>query len=236
MADARGRVTRPGGRDAGIGSAGGLFRVQARADFHHIGAVAPSGRGLANALADFMPAAAGGPRRVLEIGAGTGAVTEALAARLGREDTLLVVERNAAFAAHLRQRLVSESMFRGLGDRIRLLHADVRTLCHDDRFHFVVSSLPFNNFTADEVAGHLRHFLGMLEPEGCLAFFEYLWIRRIRGALAGRMERERLRGVGGAIAAARRATRASSVVVWRNLPPALVHGLRIARDAERRGV
>lgn len=228
-------MTRSGGRHTDIASAGELFRAQARVDFRHIGAVAPSGRGLANALADFMPAA-GGPRRVLEIGAGTGAVTEALAARLGREDTLLVVERNAAFAAHLRERLTVESAFRGLGDRIRLLHADGRTLCPDDRFHFVVSSLPFNNFTADEVAGHLRHFLGMLEPEGCLAFFEYLWIRRIRGALAGRMERERLRAVGGAIAAARRTTRASSVVVWRNLPPALVHGLRIARDAEPRGV
>lgn len=219
-------MTRAGDRAAGA-EVGRLFRGEAQADFRHVGAVAPSGRTLSTALATAaLGGRAEGGRRFLEVGAGTGAVTEAIAAALGPRDTLLIVERNAAFAAHLRQRLATEAAFRLCGDRIRLVHADIESLAGEIGFHAIVSSLPFNNFTADEVRGHLRHFRELLLPGGRIAFYEYLWVRFIRVAFSGRAERERLRGVGQVLAEAREAAAGPSRIVWWNLPPALVYLLR----------
>lgn len=205
---------------------GRLFRTQARADFRHVGAVAPSGRRLAAALAEAVPAGGAWPRRVLEVGAGTGAVTERIAARLGVGDTLVVVERNPAFAAHLHERAGSEEIFRRLGTGLHVVHATVESMAPEPTFHAVISSLPFNNFTAGEVRSHLEHFMHMLVPEGRLAFFEYLWVRRIRRLVAGRQERERLRGVGATLAEFLRAPAIPSRLVWRNLPPAVVHTIQ----------
>lgn len=221
-------MTRDGGRAAGA-EVRRLFRGQARADFRHVGAVAPSGRALSAALATaVIGGGSDGGRRILEVGAGTGAVTEAIAAALGPRDTLLVVERNAAFVAHLEQRLGNEASFRHCGDRIRLLHADAESLGREAGFDGIVSSLPFNNFTADEVRGHLRHFREWLLPGGRIAFYEYLWVRLIRAAFSCRAERERLRGVGRVLAEERGTSADPSRIVWWNLPPALVHLLRDA--------
>jgi phosphatidylethanolamine/phosphatidyl-N-methylethanolamine N-methyltransferase len=203
---------------------GRLFRAEARSDFRHVGAVAPSGIRLAAALAAVVPTRGVGARRILEAGAGTGAVTAAIAARLAPGDVLLAVERNAAFAAHLRSRVQTEPVFRWLGDGVRVLHADVTSVA-EQPFDAVVSSLPFNNFTADEVRAHIGYLLELLAADGRLAFFEYLWVRRIRGLLSGGWERARLRGVGDALAAALGSAACPSRIVWRNLPPAVVHTL-----------
>lgn len=200
-----------------------VFREQSRADFRHVGAIAPSGRPLALALAATIPVGGAAPRRILEVGAGTGAVTVAIVNRLGPADTLLIIERNPVFAECLRERVRQERVFCGVRDRVRILHADVESLAGESGFHAVVSSLPFNNFTPHEVAGHLRRFREMLVRGSSLAFFEYLWIRRLRGLCAGRAERARLYGVGRVIAEAIRMPAATSRVVLRNLPPAVVH-------------
>lgn len=214
-----------GGGRAGA-DAGRLFRAEAKADFRHVGAVAPSGTALSSALATTaLVACDDGARRILEVGAGTGAVTEAIVAGLTPRDTLVVVERNAAFAAHLGRRLADEAAFRRCGERIRLLRADVEALDEQDGFDAIVSSLPFNNFTADEVSGHLRHFRKRLLPGGRIVFFEYLWVRGMRRVLSGRAERERLRGVGRVLAEALESAVAPSATIWWNLPPAVVHTL-----------
>lgn len=224
-------MTRAGGRAAG-GDGGRLFRAAARADFRHIGAVAPSGRTLSAALATAaIGGRADGARRYLEVGAGTGAVTEAIAAALGPRDTLLIVERNAVFAAHLRQRLAAEAAFRRCGDRIRLVHADFESLAGETGFDAIVSSLPFNNFTAAEVRGHLGHFWELLLPGGRIVFYEYLWVRLIRVAFSGRADRDRLRGIGQVLAEARGSAAGPSRIIWWNLPPALVHMLRTENDS-----
>jgi phosphatidylethanolamine/phosphatidyl-N-methylethanolamine N-methyltransferase len=205
-----------------------LFRAEAWADFHHVGAVAPSGRVLAGALAAAVPSPAAGPRRILEVGAGTGAVTTALVARLGPADELVVVERSPAFAARLRGLAREYEPLGLLGARYRVVCADVADFRAPAGFAAVVSSLPFNNFAAADVARLLGHLRGLLEPAGRLAFFEYLWVRSLRGTVSGRDERRRLRDVGAVINATLRATAGTSRIVWWNLPPAVVHVLRPA--------
>src|SRR5476651_94906 len=66
------------------------------------GAVAPSSPKLAAAMAEWLPA---DPENyVLELGPGTGAVTEALIKYGLREDRLVAIERNPTMADLLRKR------------------------------------------------------------------------------------------------------------------------------------
>lgn len=206
-----------------------LFREQSKTDFRSVGAIAPSSRWLAAALTAGLAAdrdATAKPRCLLEVGAGTGAVTTAIAAALGQQDTLLVVEQNAAFAAHLEARLADDPAFRSVQDRVRILHASVSTLEPVSRFHVIVSSLPFNNFTPEEVSGYLGLFRSLLLPGGEIRFYEYLAIRRLRAAFSSSSERQRLSGVGRILTAALASGTSQSRVVWCNLPPAVMHVLR----------
>lgn len=206
-----------------------VFREQSRSDFRNVGAIAPSSRWLAAALTHGLATAPGRltePHCLLEVGAGTGAVTASLVDAIGPMDSLVVVEQNAAFAACLEARVETEQKFRCAKKRIRILHAPARRLDPVPRFHTIVSSLPFNNFTPAEVAAHLDLFRRMLLPGGEIRFYEYLAIRRLRAAWATPSERARLSSVGRVLSEAMSACRSKSRIVWWNLPPAIVHLLR----------
>ncbi|MPZ65584.1 MAG: methyltransferase domain-containing protein [Pseudonocardiaceae bacterium] len=106
-----------------------------------VGTLLPSGRALARRLAAVVPREAAGQRRqvVVELGAGTGAVTVEIARRAGPGSTLIAIEKDAAMAEQLRSR--------GLGAEI--VTADALTLPEIladhglDRADAIVSVLPF---------------------------------------------------------------------------------------------
>ncbi|MFV5992328.1 class I SAM-dependent methyltransferase [Streptomyces sp. NPDC056231] len=79
-----------------------LFVTEAARGFRITGAVAPSSRRLAGALAAPVIERAGQPLDVLEVGAGTGPVTRCLLPLLAPGSTLDVVEANPRFADVLR--------------------------------------------------------------------------------------------------------------------------------------
>ena len=81
-----------------------LFFREFRTNYHTTGAILPSGRSLARALARFVAEQPAGPRRILEVGPGTGAVTSRIVAALGPEDQLDLVELNDRFVERLRDR------------------------------------------------------------------------------------------------------------------------------------
>ncbi|HMX43797.1 MAG TPA: class I SAM-dependent methyltransferase, partial [Elusimicrobiota bacterium] len=60
--------------------------------------------------------------------------------------------------------------FQTLGKRVKLVEGDILKLDQPQHFDAIVSGLPFNNFTPEEVKGFLEHFkspgarLADLEP------------------------------------------------------------------------
>src|ERR1700685_3775631 len=75
------------------------------------GAVAPSSPQLTAAMARWLPR---DPESyVLELGPGTGAVTDALLKRGLREDRLIAIEHNASLAKHLRKRFPKAHIIAG---------------------------------------------------------------------------------------------------------------------------
>lgn len=202
-----------------------LFWQEFRRTFESTGAIAPSGRSLCRALARYV-AGTGQPRRILEVGPGTGVVTDAIIFQMGPRDTLDVVELNERFVDALRQRLIDEPNWQRSADRIRIHHLPIEQLEVAEPFDAIVSGLPFNNFPVALVQSILEHLEKLAAPGATLSFFEYVAIRRIKGVVCKKPERDRLKGIGRVLddAFARRQFRQECVMA--NVPPAWVHHLR----------
>lgn len=203
------------------------FSREAFRSFHTTGAFAPSSRHLAARLAEpLAPPDQRHPARVLEVGAGSGVVTRALARRLGPADRLDVVEINPHFVRMLSAALETDLALSSASDRIRLHERSILDAELEPRYDVVVSGLPFTNFDPVLVRSLLQRHVDLLVPGGDLTFFGYLGTQRARSAFSGRAEARRHRG---AIAVEREFSDRYGVgrsTVWRNLPPAHVWHLR----------
>ena len=161
-----------------------------------IGAIAPSSRNLATAMARWLPR--GSNAHVLELGPGTGSVTEALFERGLREDRLIAIEKSPKLADLLRARFPRAKII--TGDAFQL---DELIKGYADRIGAVFSSLPLLNFephTADTLAQKIR---ALLPTGGKLVQYSYhLGNRQPKAAAHFRY--------------------VASNCVWMNLPPARV--------------
>ncbi len=195
------------------------FVSQFLTDFHHTGAVLPSSRRLAEVMTRPLQEAPG-PKRLLEVGAGSGAFTRRILAALGEGDELHIVELNPIFCRRLESNLITP--FRRDHPRIGIhLHCGpIQTVQLDGRFDFIVCGLPFNNFPTTVVRSVFRRLLDLLAEGGQLAYFEYAGVRRLAAPLAGPRQRRRLRRLRaiGQILHRRHAGRRELVLV--NVPPA----------------
>jgi phospholipid N-methyltransferase len=128
-----------------------------------MGAFAPSGKSLAKLMAKDV----GANSRVIELGAGTGTVTEALLASGVAPENLYIVERERQFVKILERRF----------PRCHVIAADVlaleREVDSDFGFDFVISGLPLLCFSPDKRYRVLRRSLQLLKPHGCLHQFTY---------------------------------------------------------------
>ena len=132
-----------------------------------LGAVVPSSSALAAALAGQIDAAA--PGAVIELGAGTGRVTEALLAAGVAPEALVAVEREASFCALLAARFPGVRVVRGDARALQPLLAQAGV----GQAKAVVSSLPLLNISSADRRRVLTQALAVLGPDGVLVQYTY---------------------------------------------------------------
>jgi phospholipid N-methyltransferase len=216
-----------------------VFLAEAVRDFRTTGAVAPSGRQLAVALAGPLREATRAGS-VLEVGAGTGAVTRELIPLLGPGSRLDVVEANARLAERLRRRVADETGEAGeagAAGRVRVHPLPIEEfersprsprVPRDGAYDVIVSSLPFTNFAPERVEAIMGRYLRLLRPGGALTFFSYAGTRALRTLLSSPAEVARHRAVERVLAGYQARYGARARMVWANVPPARVWRLRAA--------
>lgn len=168
------------------------------------GAVAPSSPCLARAMTDGLGIESAAV--VVELGPGTGAITDAIVERLEVRSRLIVVELNRALVDKLAGR------YRGLP--VEVVHdsaANLRRIVPGP-VDAVVSGLPWSVMPAYQRLRVLDAVIAVLQPAGRLSTFAYLH------AAWSPPARHLARELGRRFAVVQR-----SGVVWPNLPPAFVH-------------
>lgn len=163
-----------------------------------IGAVLPSSRNLAVAMARWLPH--NPDAYALELGPGTGAVSQALIERGLREDRLIAIERSPKMAAHLRSRFPRAKII--TGDAFQLDQLLKEDAGHIRQISTVISSLPLMNFRADLAHDLAKKIRAILPTGGKLVQYTYRIRRQPKAAAHFDF--------------------VASNVVWFNCPPARV--------------
>jgi phosphatidylethanolamine/phosphatidyl-N-methylethanolamine N-methyltransferase len=176
-----------------------LFLQEWFANPQRTGSVAPSSPQLAAAMAQWLPA--NPDSFVLELGPGTGAVTEALIKRGLREDRLVAIERNPKMARLLREKFPRAQIING--DAWHLDHLLRSRREPIESVGAVISSLPLLNFPPAEAESLTQKIRAVLEPDGNWVQYSYhLGKKQVRGAASFTLR--------------------ASKIVWLNFPPARV--------------
>ena len=174
------------------------------------GAVSPSGRFLARAMASYVNADAPGP--IIELGPGTGPVTEALLERGVAQERLILVEYDASFCKLLARRFPKARIVQG--DAYRLAET-LRPVLREPAA-CIVSSLPLLTRPERGRLNLLREAFELMRPDG--AFIQFTYGLASPVPLATRMSGFHFRAH-------------ASHNVWLNLPPARVWVYRAAEAA-----
>lgn len=213
---------------AGIFAGYGAFFRQFREQFETTGAIAPSSRFLAASMTRFLAARAAGaaPVRVLEIGPGTGPVTDCIVRQLRPGDVFDLVELNGEFVRILQQRFESEPAWTAVRSQCRIVQMPIQQFVAESPYDFVISGLPLNNFPAALVREITDVYFRLLRAGGVLSYFEYMYVRPVRRLLTLGAERRRIVEIDDIMAEHCRRSRISRDSIWINLPPAWVQHLR----------
>lgn len=187
-----------------------------------IGAVLPTSATSAVALAAEV-ARAKGPKRVLEVGAGTGAITAQLVHHIGPQDELVLCEINPTFMTLLQKRFTEEAAFRRVLPQTRFNGGSILDLPAEPQFDFIVSTLPFNNCPPDFIEAVLTHYQRLLKPGGVFSYIEYVGGRTLK-ELSGLDPQQTGRAVVYQRLLAPYTFRRE--LVLRNAPPAWIHYVR----------
>ena len=201
------------------------FLRQFRERFETTGAVAPSSRFLARAMTVPM-ARRERPIRVLEVGPGTGAVTQQIVRLLKPDDRFDLVELNDTFAALLRHKFEHDAKYRAVAERSAVHVCPIQEFAAAEPYDIIISGLPLNNFPADLVRSIFETFFRLLARGGTLSYFEYMYVRPLRRMVARSTEKKRLTELDRIANEYLAKHRFHCSWVFVNVPPAWVQHLR----------
>ncbi|OHE78777.1 MAG: hypothetical protein A3G75_08685, partial [Verrucomicrobia bacterium RIFCSPLOWO2_12_FULL_64_8] len=174
-----------------------------------VGAVAPSSTGLARAM--IPPVDLVSARVVVELGAGTGAITRLIRRRIGPRTVLLAMEVRADATARLRRRFPDLEI---VHDGAEALREHLDRLGHHQA-DCIICGLPFGNMSDQQQNRIFEAVLASLRPGGTFSAMAYLhaaWYpssRHFKQKLARSFQHIE-----------------SSPVVWANLPPSFAYYCR----------
>jgi len=196
-----------------LGGGWGAFLAAAMRSPRDVGTLLPSGPELARRLAAVVPGAgqAGRPLVVVEVGAGAGAVTAAIAREADHDAVVIAIEKDPGLADRLRSRELG----------VRVVTADAATLPsiladHGvDRADVIVSVLPWTLFGPQQQREFLTIFAAALATDGVFTAAAYSWGY---WTPAARRFRRELGRVFGEVLPTR--------TMWRHLPPAMTYVCR----------
>jgi phospholipid N-methyltransferase len=202
----------------------GTFIREFRRQGRTTGSLLPSSRFLARALVSELRKARQ-PATILEVGPGTGSVTQEIVRYLVPGDHLDVVEINPRFAAILEARYERDWSRRCPRSCFRVLLSPVEQLPGDGTYDYIVSCLPLNNFPVAQVREIFRAYARLLKPGGTLTYYEYVFVRQLKTPFVNKRERWRLGGVGRVVRGYIRSYQVRHEPIFINVPPAIVRHL-----------
>jgi phosphatidylethanolamine/phosphatidyl-N-methylethanolamine N-methyltransferase len=170
------------------------------------------------------------PVRVLEIGPGTGPVTDRIVRLLKPGDMFDLVELNESFVEILNRRFEAEPHWKQAADQSTIHQLPLQQFQPAEPFDFVISGLPLNNFPADVVESIAETYISLLKPDGVLSYFEYMYVRPVRKVITRGNDRVRITRIDDIMQSHCDRHRIRRDNIWVNIPPAWVQHLQVPTE------
>jgi len=140
-----------------------------------IGAIFPSSDTLAQEMVAEIPSTKGKKKRILEIGPGTGRITNWILKRMHPEDELHLVEVDPKFCTLLHQK------YQGL-PQVKVFSCSIldHQLLDEKKYDFIVSGLPLHAFELSFVESIFQQFHDLAKKGAKLSYFDYVTFNEIK--------------------------------------------------------
>lgn len=187
-----------------------IFVMEALRNLHSTAAIVPSSRLLARAMTAPLPLSKA--RNVVELGAGTGAITQTLLNVLPENATLFSLESNPRFYHYMSNHF--------LDSRLKLFNESAEAVVHVlrqqscSRIDAAVSSLGLGYMSDRQRHSILLGLSSLLHNSGAFTHFQYIHGMQFRN---GQFTRFNIMGL-----LQHYFSSVQRTIVWRNIPPAFV--------------
>lgn len=166
------------------------------------------------------------PKRVLEVGCGTGAFTIEILAKLEDGDEFHIVELSSEFSETVESTILSKFREQHPNIKVVLHNTPIEEAKIEGQFDAIICGLPFNNFPLELVEHLFSVMFGFLYSGSELAYFEYLGMRTLKQLFGFPKIRKETKQRSLDILARYQQHAGSQQRVWRNLPSCRVVRLR----------
>ncbi len=186
------------------------------------GSIAPTSRIAATELIQPMLATQS-PRHILEVGAGTGPVTEVIVEHLKPDDVFDVIEVDDVLCGLLKKKF-------GHHEQVRIHCMFVQDWHPGYQYDAIISTVPLMNLTAGQIKPILRQFEKHAKSDGTVSYLEYIGGAELKKLLATKDESTQVQKKLALFEAFRNKHDTSTVSVVANVPPTYVHHVKIGEN------
>ena len=162
-----------------------------------------------------------GSKRILELGAGKGPITEVICKYLGKDDVFDIIEIDPAYCVDLYEKF-------GKVPQAHIHCADALEFCSDP-YDFIICTLPFNVFELGIIRKLQTHIIKLAKPSSYVSYVEYRFLSELRTFFANKQRRTILELRRALMSEFKNKYLVKTNCVLRNVPPIYIHHLRIEK-------
>jgi phosphatidylethanolamine/phosphatidyl-N-methylethanolamine N-methyltransferase len=165
------------------------------------------------------------PKIIIEVGAGSGAITHSIIKKMNEEDHLDLIEIEPILCEELQENF-------GQMKNVSIHCMDFLHFKPDYQYDYVVSTLPFNSFPADLVKKLIDHLVEVSKDGAYLGFVEFKFLPSLRTIGMNKDEKKEYKKTREVIKNFVALYGVAENSIFLNFPPILIFHLKIDKSKE----
>lgn len=160
------------------------------------------------------------PKMIIEVGAGSGALTNKIIAKMNEFDHLDLVEIEPLLCETLQEKF-------GHLKNVSIRCMDFLEWHPNYEYDYIVSTLPFNSFPAGLVQKLTDHLIAVAKNGANLGFVEFKWLSSLRMIAMNQQEKEELQKTRNVVNNFYTKYKLYDTDVYMNFPPIVIYHMKI---------
>lgn len=205
-----------------------IFLREFIAEFQNTGTCFPTSKKAACALSEPLKGPRT-PRRILELGPGTGSVTFPIIQRMIPGDELAICEINPRFMRELKAKLEKDPLYQQVKDQVRFFEGPIQDFPEDwGKWDVIVCSLPFLNFDLHVVEEIFEKLQRLSTAKTVMTYYQYMGLRSLGRTIGSKEKKAQMLRLDTFFDSTLERYLAHRKRVWFNMLPINVYTLEIA--------